>query len=260
MTNPDILLIIKYGERIFADNKRIRLLKEIAKIGSLSQAAKAIGISYKTAWDAINEINQLSDTPFVITSTGGKGGGGTKLSSFALRFIELYDLLSKMQHNAFDILKNNAVPLNDILKVAATLSFQSSARNQWYGSIRSLQVNEVAGFITILLQDQQTEVQAYITQSSIMRLQLSVGKNVMLLVKALQIEFCDVANGTNCFKVTVDNMVQSQHWVELTLSSKNHMTFYATRPIEELVKYGIKCQQDIAIYINPENIIIATVI
>ena len=84
MLSAEILLTLNLNQQLFTDPRRIALLKAIEQTGSLSQAAKQIGISYKTAWDAINEINNLAPTPFLITATGGKNGGGTKLSAYAV--------------------------------------------------------------------------------------------------------------------------------------------------------------------------------
>ena len=44
-------------QRLFADPRRIELLKQVQQTGSISQGAKLAGISYKSAWDAINEMN-----------------------------------------------------------------------------------------------------------------------------------------------------------------------------------------------------------
>lgn len=59
---------------------RIELLSRIADCGSITQAAKAIGMSYKAAWDAIDTMNNLAGEPLVERVTGGRGGGGTRLT------------------------------------------------------------------------------------------------------------------------------------------------------------------------------------
>lgn len=69
----EILLTLKLQQKLFADPRRISLLKHIALSGSISQGAKDAGISYKSAWDAINEMNQLSEHILVERATGGKG-------------------------------------------------------------------------------------------------------------------------------------------------------------------------------------------
>ena len=68
----EILLTLKLQQRLFADPRRIALLKQIDLTGSISQGAKHAGISYKSAWDAINEMNQLSEQPLKIVGLSGQ--------------------------------------------------------------------------------------------------------------------------------------------------------------------------------------------
>ena len=53
----------------------------LAMLGSITRAAKSAGLSYKAAWDAIDELNNLAQKPLVERVVGGKGGGGARLSS-----------------------------------------------------------------------------------------------------------------------------------------------------------------------------------
>ena len=69
--------------------QRIALLQHIAEQGSITAAAKSAGISYKAAWDAIDELNNLAQTPLVQRSIGGKGGGGARLSVAGERVLRL---------------------------------------------------------------------------------------------------------------------------------------------------------------------------
>lgn len=253
----EILLTLKIGNQLFADMRRVELLKAIVQTGSLSKAAKTVGISYKTAWDAVDEINRLAETPFVLTLTGGKGGGGAQLTEYAQRFIALYELLTKIQHDSFTILKNETIPFNDVLKVAAKLSIQSSARNQLYGTIIAIDSNDISGQVTVLLQDKLTRMVAYITHSSIERLNLTIGKEVILLIKAPQIEFAGRIN-SNHYLTRIDSFVTSEHRSEFCLSLPSGIMFYASRTIEELDKQLIQQGAPVDIYIHPDNIIVAS--
>ena len=66
---------------------RIQLLENIEQCGSMNGAAKAMGMSYKKAWKLIDELNQMSDSPVVIKSQGGKAGGGTALTEEGKRLV-----------------------------------------------------------------------------------------------------------------------------------------------------------------------------
>lgn len=74
---------------------KVSLLEAIAEKGSISQAAKAIGMSYKRAWQLVEDMNALGDTPLVTTETGGVHGGGTRLTERGLRAIATYHRLEK---------------------------------------------------------------------------------------------------------------------------------------------------------------------
>jgi len=69
---------------------KVQLLEAIAEKGSISQAAKAIGMSYKRAWQLVEELNGLGDSPMVTTETGGAHGGGTRLTERGEQAIRLY--------------------------------------------------------------------------------------------------------------------------------------------------------------------------
>lgn len=84
----------------FLGRGRVELLKKIAETGSISKAAKAMKMSYKAAWDAVDAMGNALGRPLVESSTGGKGGGGTRLTEDALRLIALYTSL-ETRHREF---------------------------------------------------------------------------------------------------------------------------------------------------------------
>ena len=75
-------LLIDTAMGNFLGDKRIRLLEAIEQIGSISQAAKAVPMSYKAAWDAVDDMNNVAPEPLVHRSAGGRNGGGTELTAF----------------------------------------------------------------------------------------------------------------------------------------------------------------------------------
>lgn len=83
---------------------RIELLKFIESEGSISKAAKKMRMSYKAAWDNLNQINELSKIPLIESSNGGAGGGGTSLTSEGERAIEVFEKLEEVKEEFFSIL------------------------------------------------------------------------------------------------------------------------------------------------------------
>ncbi len=70
-----------------------QILDAIEECGSISDAAKKLGMSYKFMWDYLTRIRRIVKTPIVVTYRGGaerhrKGGGGTTLTPFARKMLE----------------------------------------------------------------------------------------------------------------------------------------------------------------------------
>lgn len=79
---------------------RLKLLLAIKEYGSINKAAKSIGMSYKKAWKLIDQINLNAPQAVVQKSTGGKGGGGTSITSFGLSLIDHFETISQ-KYNQF---------------------------------------------------------------------------------------------------------------------------------------------------------------
>ena len=80
------------GEKFFGPG-RAELLQHIEDTGSISQAAKAMGMSYKKAWAMVDEMNTKATTPFVIAQKGGQLGGGTELTDAGKKIVKAYGKL-----------------------------------------------------------------------------------------------------------------------------------------------------------------------
>jgi molybdate transport system regulatory protein len=74
------------GQRFFGPGP-VELLELIEKTGSISKAAKEMGMSYKKAWDIVSRINGMAAEPIIITSIGGEDGGGSTISAEAKEMI-----------------------------------------------------------------------------------------------------------------------------------------------------------------------------
>jgi molybdate transport system regulatory protein len=69
---------------------KIALLENIDKCGSISAAGRAMDMSYKRAWDLVDEINRICRQAAVGRQTGGKKGGGAVLTRFGLSLVARY--------------------------------------------------------------------------------------------------------------------------------------------------------------------------
>lgn len=74
---------------------KIDLLESIAAFGSISAAARAMGMSYKRAWDLVEEMNRLFPRPVVSAKTGGKRGGGAELTPAGLSVVARFRAIER---------------------------------------------------------------------------------------------------------------------------------------------------------------------
>lgn len=251
MQQTEVLLTIKLNQQLFVDPKRILLLQEIAKTGSMNQAAKNARVSYKSAWDHLHAMELISPKPLLEKNTGGKNGGGTVLTNYSKRLLQLYELLAITQEKAFTILQDESIPLDSVLSATAKFSPQSSARNQFLGQVSKIVEQDNRYYIHLKIEDFPIELTACITHKSVERLRLEVSKEVILMVKApwLNVHLTPVAL-ENCFPAVV-KQISEEHEVTLLAGEK---LCYATLSPDIRLNEG----QSVWVTIDPEQIVLMT--
>lgn len=177
---------ITAGEESMGGHGRIHLLSKIAELGSISQAAKSMKMSYKAAWDAVNHMNILSGEPLVNRIKGGVGGGATLLTERGQRLITNYKRINQAHQHFLQELSQETDNITEDLLILKRLSMKTSARNQFFGSVKSIQVGVVNDAIEIEVAAGQSVV-ATITSQSTKELGLKVGSEVFALIKASSI-------------------------------------------------------------------------
>jgi molybdate transport system regulatory protein len=78
------------GTERFMGIGRLELLGHIQRTGSINQAAKAMNMSYKRAWELVHSMNTQADSPLVTTQTGGEKGGGTIITAEGEKYLSHY--------------------------------------------------------------------------------------------------------------------------------------------------------------------------
>lgn len=78
------------GQERFFGIGRMQLLEGIQRTGSINQAAKAMNMSYKRAWDLVHSMNKQAPTPLVATQTGGEHGGGAVVTDEGQKYLAYY--------------------------------------------------------------------------------------------------------------------------------------------------------------------------
>lgn len=89
------------GERFFGPG-RAELLQLIHETGSISKAAKSMGMSYKKAWAMVEGLNKNGQSPYVIAHKGGQQGGGTEVTKAGLAMLAAYQKLSNKLYSIID--------------------------------------------------------------------------------------------------------------------------------------------------------------
>jgi molybdate transport system regulatory protein len=90
MNGVRLTVRIDFGSDAAIGPGKIRLLEAIGKTGSISQAGRSLGMSYRRAWLLIDDLNHCFRAPVVVTKPGGAKGGGAKLTRFGVKLIEKY--------------------------------------------------------------------------------------------------------------------------------------------------------------------------
>lgn len=166
--------------------QRARLLQALDMHGSISAAARAVGMSYKGAWDAIAALNKFLAQPLVTAETGGSGGGGARLTESGRRVLALHQALSALQERLLagpPPLDGDPNELDRLLGRLGNLMLKTSARNQYEGCIRTIARGAVNSEVTLELTGGD-HLTAIITNASVDSLGLVEGSSATALIKS----------------------------------------------------------------------------
>ncbi len=172
-------LALRLGN-VDVSNRRMKLLEAVHATGSISGAAKAIGMTYKAAWDAIDVINNLGAEPVVITQHGGAGGGGAVLTRYGAGLIESFVKLSALQNQLTALFAaHNIQQIQDLRSIL----MKTSARHTFSGTVKSLTQGAVNTEVVLTIQGDDT-LTAIITNTSAESMNLAVGSAAFALIKS----------------------------------------------------------------------------
>ena len=237
--------------------QRIALLQHIAEQGSITRAAKSAGLSYKAAWDAIDELNNLAQKPLVERSIGGKGGGGAKLSSEGQRVLRLYQRLQALQAQVLEA----AEDASD-LDLLGRLMLRTSARNQLHGTVQAITAHGCNDLIRLELAGGLT-LQAQITHDSTLRLELDLGTEVVALIKAGWLELLAPEQpetpGYNCLEGRIEGLLDTEDGPsEVRISLPSGQTLCALAEPAQLRSLALSPDQTLRVQFTPGNVLLGT--
>lgn len=171
------------ADLIFLGSDRIRLLEMIDEHGSITQAAKAVGICYKNAWDTMDAINNLSDKPLFIRMAGGSSGGGTHLTEEGREVIRKYRVIEEEHAKFLANISKRVDSAQELYNFIKRISMKISARNIFSGTIAKLKKGAVNSEVVLSLRGGDALV-SIVTNESVEGLGLQEGMDVYALIKA----------------------------------------------------------------------------
>ena len=158
-------------------DKRIDILRGIGHSGSISQAARDAGVSYKAAWQAIATLTNLAGVPLVARAVGGVGGGGATLTDPGRQLLALADAHDAARRAVQRSGRGGAAA------AVARLSIRTSMRNQLPVTVEHLARTGRTARVSLRLPNGEC-MAACITQESVELLGLAQGATGLALCKA----------------------------------------------------------------------------
>jgi molybdate transport system regulatory protein len=174
-----------------AGDKRIEILRRVGEGGSISQAARLAGVSYKAAWQAIDTLGNLAGVQLVESVVGGAGGGGAALTEAGRQLLAVARDLDDARARVLARIPQQAGGALPMAGLAA-LGLRTSMRNQLPCTVRSLEKEQGAVLVRLALAD-GTLLNSRITRESVQLLALRAGQPVLALCKATAVRVAAVA-------------------------------------------------------------------
>lgn len=176
---------------------RMALVEAVDELGSISAAARKVGLSYKAAWDSVQALNNLFDAPLVAATPGGKAGGAahvtargkTALAAFRRVQAEMDAALAKLDQGLG-------------ADVFWSLGMKTSARNALRGVVSHITPGPVSAEVTLSVA-QGVAITAVLTRQSVEDLGLEIGRPAIALIKA---SFVILAKGEN-LRISARNQI-----------------------------------------------------
>jgi len=181
------------GENLGGTN-RVELLAAIGQLGSITGAAKAVGLSYKAAWDAIDTMNNLAGEALVERVTGGKGGGGTRLTARGRQLVDNFRMIEQVHHDYLERLNLQAGALADDFALFTRFKMRTSARNQFFGTVTRVTQGAVNDEVALDIAGGQ-QIVAIVTRESSENLGLAPGRQAFALIKSSSVIVMTGADG-----------------------------------------------------------------
>jgi len=242
----------------FLLEKRIELLHAIEKYGSISKAAKAVPMSYKSAWEAVDTMNALSPEPIVCRETGGKDGGGTTITEYGKQLLQNYAIL-KGEHTRF---LERLTELTDVqsgaFRTIGRLAMQISARNQIQAEVVSVESQELKAKIVLRLKSGNALV-SVITKEALESLHIEERQTVIAIFKSSTVCVSGIKDAKakeNMLQGIVTKIERDADSAKVVLDIGDHDTIVSVMPKEIFENMELHEGSSVVAAINANDIMI----
>jgi molybdate transport system regulatory protein len=191
------------GGHSLGGHGRVGLLRAVAEQGSITAAAKAFGMSYKAAWDAIDHMNALAGEPLVERTTGGRGGGSTRLTPHGERLVQRFGQIEATHQRFLELLDSASIDLDQDFSLLQVLNMKTSARNQYVGTVSAVRAGAVNDEVELVLEG-GAKIVAIVTRESSEALGLRPRMTAIVLVQASEVV---LATGLGDAKLSARNQL-----------------------------------------------------
>jgi molybdate transport system regulatory protein len=178
----DALLALRREGRFLVGRDRIKLLEAVAEHGSITKAAKAVGFSYKTAWDAVNSINNLLPSPAFVTKAGGRSGGGAEVTSEGRRLIATFHRLEERLSRISSLIAEEGLEDQDDF-LLWSVGLKISARNIFQTEVVQVKRWPVDVEVTLRVSP-EVYILSVVTNDAADELGLAPGRKALALIKS----------------------------------------------------------------------------
>lgn len=242
------------------DTRMLTLLRAIEETGSINQAAKLAGLSYKGAWQIIERANNIAPKVLITTATGGSKGGGTCLTAAGQALLDLFTRLER-QHEAFLAELNHKLTCDsELMLLLKPLTIKTSATSQLFGRVIEIVPGAVNCEVHIELKGGENIV-ASVTLDEWWSLSLSAGCDVLVLINAAEIMLAGTElpplSARNCLQGQVIRIVQDGVDAEVTLRLPGEDTLSALITSASLQSLGLTAQSPCWAFFKSNALILA---
>ena len=166
-----------------AGAERIALLRAVRDTGSISAAARLLGLSYKGAWDAVRVLNNLFPAPLVVPTAGGRDGGASRVTPAGEAVLAAFGRAEEELSGVVRRLEADLAAGGHSTPSIWSLLMKTSARNALRGTVARVVAGAVNSEVTLDIGG-GIEIVATVTRESVEDLGLSPGVPALALIKA----------------------------------------------------------------------------